>query len=68
MASPIDFIAGCVGGIILLIISILNTNANDLKGAAGVLVGHPLDTIKVVMQTSAKRLTMTSVLADHSVS
>ncbi|XP_054166327.1 mitochondrial basic amino acids transporter-like [Oppia nitens] len=47
--------------------SLIDFIAGCVGGAAGVLVGHPLDTIKVVMQTSSTRLTMTSVLAEHSV-
>lgn len=37
-------------------------------GAAGVLIGHPLDTVKVIMQTSSKQTTLRSVMRNCSIS
>lgn len=49
MASPIDFLSGCVGG------------------AAGVIIGHPFDTVKVIMQTSQQHISAMSVIRNCSV-
>ncbi|XP_027195633.1 mitochondrial basic amino acids transporter-like [Dermatophagoides pteronyssinus] len=50
MASPIDFVSGCVGG------------------AAGVIIGHPFDTVKVIMQTSKQHISAMSVIRNCSIS
>ncbi|KAH7644495.1 mitochondrial basic amino acids transporter [Dermatophagoides farinae] len=50
MASPIDFVSGCVGG------------------AAGVIIGHPFDTVKVIMQTSQQHISAMSVIRNCSIS
>ncbi|OTF79738.1 Mitochondrial carrier protein-like protein [Euroglyphus maynei] len=50
MASPIDFVSGCVGG------------------AAGVIIGHPFDTVKVIMQTSKQQISAMSVIRNCSIS
>lgn len=51
----LDFIAGCIGGNIVTMSSkqrISETpNRVFLIGCAGVIVGHPLDTVKVCLQT-----------------
>lgn len=71
MFSPIDFVAGCVGG--RFRVKSYSTKANELfprsnKGAAGVLIGHPFDTIKVIMQTSNTHRTIASICRESSVS
>lgn len=55
--SAIDFVAGCFGGECnnLLYNIVYNILSNLVSsGAAGVLVGHPLDTVKVKLQMQVR--------------
>ena len=49
-------------------ISAIDFLSGCVGGAAGVLIGHPFDTIKVIMQTNASKLSVTGVIRQSSVS
>ena len=46
----LDFLAGCVGGCVLKL-SKPSLKLSQFSGAAGVIAGYPLDTVKVKIQT-----------------